>query len=235
MLKCVMFDWDGTLSDQSVLDEIAKKAVLPFWRKLGFRGDLEEFKRLDGKTNDKMRKMWREKKKFRVEDWSVLFAKNAGLKISKEVAGQEFELFFDYYIKCSKLYPSVREILKFIKERGLSLALVSDNWMRAYGAFERCGVTDYFDAIAVSEEVNCLKFHLGPFRFVLERLGLNPGECLMVGDSLIDDGACKRLGIMFCLVDREKKHDKDVNRFDFRIENLEELNEIIQKLSSKRR
>jgi len=201
-----MFDWGGTLSDQSILfDGACKNVVFPFWKKIGFKGSIKEFKKLDDKTNDEMWKMWRKNKKFKRYDWSLIFAKNAGLKISEKEAKKEFKVFFDYYIKHSKLYPETKQILKFLKGRGLKLALISNNWKEAYKLFKRYGINDYFDVIIISEKLDSLKSGLKPFNFVLKKLNLKPEDCLMIGDDLIEDGACRKVGIKFCLIDMKKK------------------------------
>ncbi len=230
MLKCVMFDWGGTLSDDKAFFEgVNRKVSYPFLQRLGFKGSFDEYEKVEEMTARDMLESWRKNKKFKRSDWPMFFAKNAGLEISEEDANKEFEAFMEYYVNNSKLFPEAINVLQFVRKNGLKLALISDNWVEAHLLFNRLGVKTYFDIVVLSEEMGALKYHLEPFEFAMEKLGLMPEDCLMVGNQIEDDGACKRLGIDFCLLDMENKHEKDAG-FDFRIKTLEELKGIIASL-----
>jgi len=228
MLRCVMFDWGGTLTDEhDLFRKIAEEFTYPFWKRLGFKGTLEDYMIAEKKTGEDLAssKRWKSQKR---EDWSLLFSKNTGVKISREGALKEFELFWDGYMKYSKLVPDAERILKFAKSKGLFLALVSNNWKDSYKIFDKYGVTEYFDIRVLSDEVGAFKSELKPFEHVLEKLDVLPEECLMVGDKIYEDGACSKIGIKFCLVDSEGKHANETDRFDYRITKLSELEKIIK-------
>ena len=52
---------------------------------------------------------------------------------------------------------------------------------------ERNGVSDWFAAVLSSEEARLYKPHTRIFEMMLERLGTDASETLMVGDTLLDD------------------------------------------------
>ena len=56
-----------------------------------------------------------------------------------------------------------------------------------YPVIERNGLSDAFVAVLSSEEARLYKPHPGIFAQMLERLGTQAGETLMVGDTLLDD------------------------------------------------
>ena len=56
-----------------------------------------------------------------------------------------------------------------------------------YPVIERNGLSDAFVAVLSSEEARLYKPHPGIFALMLERLGTEAGETLMVGDTLLDD------------------------------------------------
>jgi len=229
MFKCVMLDWGGTLTEEgSLMKKISKEITFPFWKKLGFKGNFEEYSALEEETGKELWDKWRKTKVVRKEDWSLIFAKKTGLRISKEVARNEFEIFREGYRQNSKLFPDTVKTLEMLKKKGLLLALVSNNWKGMYELFDEYGIMKYFDVTVLSEEVGALKSGLKPFEYVLAKLNLLPKDCLMVGDKPEEDGACRKLGIKFCLVDSEGKHANETDRFDYRITKLSELEKIIK-------
>jgi HAD superfamily hydrolase (TIGR01549 family) len=66
-----------------------------------------------------------------------------------------------------------------------AIALVSnfDHGPTAHELLRRHGLYDFFGAVVVSEEVGIRKPHARTFLIACERLGLEPGECLHIGDS----------------------------------------------------
>lgn len=234
MLKCVMFDWGGTLSDEhGLFRKIAGEFTYPFWKKMGFSGTLEEYMEAEKEAVDGLWALWKERKVQKKEDWAMLFSKNAGIKITEQDALQEFGLFWEGYAKHSKLFPDAESILRHVKSKNMLLALVSNNWTESYRIFEKYGISDKFDVKVLSEEVSALKSELTPFRRALESLNVAPDECLMVGDRIDEDGACRKLGIKFCLIDTKNEHASDSSVFDYRITKLSELENIINVMCEK--
>ena len=182
---------------------------------------------LESSTGVEMWDMWRRTKIQKPEDWSMLFSKNTGTKISKEDAVREFDAFWKGYEKHTKLFPDTIKALEALKRQGLLLALVSNNWKETYNVFEKYGITKYFDVTVLSEEVDAIKSDLKPFEYVLSKLGLSPEECIMVGDNLEEDGACRKLGMRFCLMDPQNKHVDEEDGFDYKITILSELEKVI--------
>jgi len=85
--------------------------------------------------------------------------------------------------------PGVVESLARLRALGLSLAVVA-NW--DYGIHEHLaehGLTPWFDTVVCSAEVGVKKPDPAPFRLALERLGVEPGRALHVGDHRPHDEA----------------------------------------------
>jgi HAD superfamily hydrolase (TIGR01549 family) len=104
-----------------------------------------------------------------------------------------------------ELYEDVLPVLEALREHGLLLGLVS-NTGRDLEAFIRHHGLDV-DAALASREHGKTKPDPTIFRAVLERLGVEPEDAAMVGDSLDDDVAGARaLGMRAFLLDREGVH-----------------------------
>jgi len=78
--------------------------------------------------------------------------------------------------------PGAEETLKALVDAGLAVACVSNNDGRLESMIEHQGWTGYFDLMVDSRAIRIAKPDPGIFRHALDRLGLEPGEMIHVGD-----------------------------------------------------
>ena len=103
------------------------------------------------------------------------------------------------------LYEDALPVLEELRRLGLKLALVS-NGVRDLEAFVAHHGIDV-DAAVCSRDHGWIKPHETIFRAALERLGVEPADAAMVGDSLEDDvEGARALGMRAFLVDRENRY-----------------------------
>ncbi|MCX2933432.1 HAD-IA family hydrolase [Mycobacterium sp. CVI_P3] len=96
-------------------------------------------------------------------------------------------------------YPDTVEVLRSLKASGLSTAVVSNIAFDIRPAFDTAGTGA--DEFVLSFEVGVVKPDPRIFQIALQRLGVDPGEAVMVGDSDENDGAARNVGCDFILVD----------------------------------
>ena len=109
------------------------------------------------------------------------------------------------------LYEDALPVLEELRLLGLGLALVS-NGVRDLDEFVLHHGLDV-DAAVCSRAHGRIKPHETIFRAALERLGVEPGEAAMVGDSLEDDvEGARALGMRAFLVDRENRYPEVAGR-----------------------
>ena len=115
----------------------------------------------------------------------------------------------------SRLYEGVVPALQRLHARGLRLALVSNSEGTVEALVERLALSTYFDAVVDSWHVGVTKPDPAIFLHALERLGVGPGEAVMVGDSMkADVGGAIAAGIAAVLIDPLDLHaDAAVPRF----------------------
>jgi putative hydrolase of the HAD superfamily len=117
-----------------------------------------------------------------------------------------------------ELYDDVPDALAALRSAGLRIGLVSNSArdVQAFARHHGLGV----DVGISSFHHGRTKPHASIFRAVLDLLGVEPTEAVMVGDTIADDieGAVA-LGMRAILVDREGAHED----FEPRIETLNEL------------
>jgi putative hydrolase of the HAD superfamily len=103
------------------------------------------------------------------------------------------------------LFPGVPEALGQLRERGVSLALVTNgDRTQQRRKVERYDLARFFDAILIEGEFGLGKPDEAVYRHVLDRLGARPSEAWMVGDHIEwDVAAPQRLGLRGVWVDGE--------------------------------
>ena len=112
-----------------------------------------------------------------------------------------------------ELYDDALPVLTALRAAGLKIGLLSNTArdLDEFVAHHRLSV----DAVLTSRAHGKTKPHETIFRHMLELLGVEPGEAVMVGDTLEDDveGALA-VGMRAVLVDREGRYPDRVGRLD---------------------
>ena len=98
-------------------------------------------------------------------------------------------------------YPDTEAALKAAGESGLKIGVLSNIAFDIRPAFSRRGWDAFVDEFVLSFEVGAVKPEPEIFRHAVERLGVDPAETLMVGDSEEADGAAREIGCAFALVE----------------------------------
>lgn len=151
-----------------------------------------------------------------------------GLCLSVRDAGRLLEATYISGAEGGKAaFADARPTLLELRRRGFKLGIVTN---RAFGGerfradLHDAGLDIGWDAEAVSVEVGYIKPHPAIFRWVLERLRVEPQESLMVGDSLAEDIAgAQRLGIAAAWRRKEPDATGVIPDFEF-----DEVGELLQ-------
>jgi putative hydrolase of the HAD superfamily len=120
----------------------------------------------------------------------------------------DFDQFFgevyDYFATGAAwfLYPETQVVLEELKNRGLTLAIVSNFDERLYCVLEALGLDDYFAEIGISTAVGHAKPSPLLFTYVLEKMKITADQALHIGDSIEDVLGAKAAGIKVLHVDR---------------------------------
>lgn len=106
--------------------------------------------------------------------------------------------------------PGVVELLPALQARGLRLACVSNSsGERLRAALDACELLGYFDLLGSGDDLGRRKPDPYAYQVAMERLGLAPGECVVVEDSYIGIQAGKASGALtLALRDRDGMIDQ---------------------------
>lgn len=89
----------------------------------------------------------------------------------------------DYWLP----FDGVSDVLAALKQKSIGLGIIS-NWdCTARDILGAAKLSDYFDHIIISCEVDCSKPDPAIFNLAMQRAGVNARDCIYVGDNYYDD------------------------------------------------
>jgi pyrophosphatase PpaX len=174
-LKCVVFDMDGTLAqtNQLIYDS--------------FNYIAEKY----------------EGRKFAIPEIVALFGPPEEVcmqnMVGKDRCGAAMKDYLQFYRanhnRLATLVPGIEDVLKFIKSRGVSLAVFTGKGTStAEITLEEFGIRQYFDYVVSGTDVKNHKPSSEGLEKIIAHFGVQPEEVLMVGDHTSDVEAAHEAG-----------------------------------------
>jgi len=168
IIKALLFDLDGVLTDTSELHFLA-------WKRLAE----EEGILFTPEDNEALRGVSRR------ESLNLLLK---GRQVSEEQAYEMMERKNGYYVELvrqmtpANLLPGAREMIEEIRRLGLKQAIVSSS-KNAWLVLERLQIGDIFDVVIDGNSPARSKPHPDLFLLAAHALGVDPRNCLVVEDA----------------------------------------------------
>lgn len=202
-----IFDLDGTLVDS---------------RRQWNKAFVDTIKELGGHTSDP------EPEAHGVpieENWKILIRK---YKIKTDKTLEEIkDLTYKNYVKYLsevRLNPGVMEFLEYLKDESIKMALATNSeWRVVEKIFDNLGLNNFFDATVTGEETPNMKPDPDCFLIAADKLGFEPGDCLVVGDTDVDVEAAKSAGMKIIGVAFTEEEEKKLRKANFVAEGFSEI------------
>ena len=224
MIKAVLFDFDGTLSNRQInAYSIFKDLLKPYFKDFNdyeFEAVLQDLLTDDcnGTINVRFRLL-----PF-VDKYKEYFGEEEIEKFSKE--------YYDHMGEYTVLQPKTIDVLKALKGK-YKLGIVTNGISKCqHDKIEHVGISEYFDEIIVSgdTENNIRKPNKEIFELMCNKLNVKAEECVFVGDVFSTDilGALRAGMIPIWIVsdvDRPASYYKGI-----RIQNISELVGVLEKI-----
>ena len=203
MIKGVIFDMDGVLVDNK---DVHIEAFLIFCRRYGLDTDTERLMPLFGMGNDDI--------------MTALFGRPLPAEDVDRYSKEKEKIYREIFAERIAPTPGLVDLLKGLKERGIKIA-VGSSGMRANVDFvlEKCGIKEYFDAVADGDQVTKAKPDPEVFLLAASLMGLPNEECLVFEDSFAGVAAARAAGspviALATTFPRERHDDYDMIIDDF--------------------
>lgn len=128
-------------------------------------------------------------------------------------------------------HPDVIPALKSLSTSGYQVVSLTNSSNAGVAAqFEYAGLTSFFDRRFSVEDIRAYKPDPRPYRWVLDELGIQPEEALMVAAHAWDLAGAKAVGLQTAFIQRPGTVAYPlVGRPDYVVENLQQLVDLISK------
>ena len=221
MIKAIIFDFDGTLSNRSAnAYYLFKDYFKPYFKdfnEIEYEAVIQDMMTFDcnGTTNVKNRI------NLFVEKYNDFFNEEAGKKFADD--------FYEYMWKYVQLKPTTKNVLKELKGKYKLGILSNGNSKAQHAKIDNCNFKEYFDEILVSGDIGINKPNKEVFEIMANRLNVKAEECVFVGDVFSSDilGATRANMTPIWIV---PDYERPSSYKGIRIQKLEELIEILNNI-----
>ncbi len=223
MIRAVIFDLDNTLVDFMKMKRRAIEEAIPAMMDAGLELSVEESNKVIDEIYKEQGIEYQQvfdaflQRVLKKVDYKILSAGIVAYRRAREAA----------LIPYPHVYSTLNKLLKMgIKMGIVSDAPVKEAWLRlAYLNFHHI-----VDAVVTFEDTGQRKPHSAPFLKILEILGVNPEEAIMVGDWVERDiiGA-ENVGMKTAFAKYGDTFDTKSHNADYELNDINELIDIIIK------
>ena len=221
MLKLLIFDLDGTLTDtaQDIADAI-NYALKPFGQK---KYSVEETKAMVGSGISKLLESLLPASP--TQDGAI-----RGPSAKEIVINRFLEYYSEHLLDNTKTYPYVKETLS--KLGNYKKAVVSNKRETlSKSILEGLGIFEFFDIVFGSDSVPEKKPSPVPILDLMKRFDIPKNETIIIGDSNYDVEAGRAAGIRTVAVTYGFRSREVLKDADFIIDSFNELPDIISKIN----
>jgi pyrophosphatase PpaX len=211
-VKAFLFDLDGTLVDSS---EAILSAVEKVLESRGLKCDSAKVVKMIG---------------LPLEDIFSALEPNLPRNEVWQLVYKYREYYVKHHLERTKIHPLTQMLLRTLRTSGFKLGIITGKYKEpVMDVLSHFGILELFDAVVTGYEV---EKHKPAPDIVLEaakRLGVDPKECVVVGDSPVDVQAGKRAGA-FTVVLLSDTYDRKLLEDTKPTIIIEELQEILMLL-----
>lgn len=181
MIKAIIFDFDGTLSNrQRNAYNVFKDYLRPYFKdfdKFEFEAVLQDFLTDDANGT------------FDVHTRMIPFLKKYGKYFPEDFEEVFTKFYYDNMYRYCELKPETREVLEVLKAQGkYKLAILSNGQSKSqHDKIDYVDITKYMDEVLVSGDIGINKPDKRVFEYLADKLNVKLEECVYVGDVFSSD------------------------------------------------
>lgn len=196
-IKCIIFDFDGTLFDSMFIwDDAGEKYLRSLGRKPkpSMREDLQALSLYQAACYFK-------------EEYDLALSVDEVMEGISQTVG-------DFYIHEAKPREGVRRFLEEVKQSGIFMCIATANERSLVeAALKRCGIEHFFDAVFTCTEVECGKDEPVIFRRAMEYFHADRSSTIIFEDAYHAVWTAKADGFMVAAVyDESEKRQNEIRQ-----------------------
>ena len=184
-VRAVIFDYGGTLTDHRLDLDSYSKRVSQELSDQGYSVETSAFTAAFRESGRYRIQVRAERIELTTTDFFTYALDLLNIPPKMDLIEKLTEYFIDY---SKPVFPAcLTPLLKELSEK-YKVALLSNSWIDAPRVImERDGYAKWFDVMLCSCDIGVPKPYPEIFLYLLDELGVNPGEAVMVGDSIEAD------------------------------------------------
>lgn len=207
-MKAVIFDMDGVIIDSC---NLWKKAEYEVFSSVGVKLSDEQCKITETMTTTEVTRFW-----FNRNPWQGKSLAEVEKAVIKRVACLVEEE--------GEAIDGIRELIKELKLKGYKIGLATNSRSALIPVvLEKLKIKHYFDAVSSAEHEPEGKPDPSVYRSVIKKLGMKPGNCVAVEDSLPGLLAAKKAGMKTVALTKDNADFRDRAITDYTITCYQEL------------
>lgn len=131
--------------------------------------------------------------------------------------GIPFKAFAEEFASCYELNPGVLDLAKALK-KSFRIIVFSDNFDAVTPSIRKEPVLqDLFEEMFFSNEMHLVKAQEESFKYILQKLGVKPEECIFIDDAPKSMISPNKLGIRTILFKNVKQVKEDLKKLGIRV------------------
>jgi phosphoglycolate phosphatase-like HAD superfamily hydrolase len=132
--------------------------------------------------------------------------------IGKQIDQRRDQIFKDRYLPHIKPTPGAKELLRYMRERGLKLAVASSSQKdQLKSLLQILDATDLIKEETSSSDAQHSKPSAQPVEVTLKRTGFSPQSVVMLGDTAYDIESAQKVGVRTIALRCGGSSDKDLS------------------------
>lgn len=225
MIKAIIFDFDGTISNRKenaygVFNEYLRQFFKDF-NEIEYEAMLQDLMTYDcnGTISVKLR--------------LIPFINKYGKYLPEDFEEKFIPFYYDHMYRFSVLKDETRSVLEKLKGKYKLAILSNGDSTSQHSKITQVNIEEFFDEVVVTGDIGVHKPNKEAFEYVLNKLNVKNDECLMIGDVFSSDilGAINTniTPVWIALDDEIPAYHYD----GYRIRHLDEIFEILEKENNK--
>jgi len=235
-IKAIIFDFDDTLESWYPVEQFVEKKIAEEMlkeHKISEKKFLRTFKKVKAESVRKKNNPIFYGRDF----WFKGVFQELGILVTKNLVDKYVNMYWRLAFDKAVLLPHVKPTLQALKKEYKIAMLTDSDGYRSIKIkrVKKLGIHKYFDIIVTSDEVGKNKPNLECFEMVLDKLKVDPEECIMVGDHPeVDLQSAKKIGMHTVLMEsgfywhKESKFDY----IDYKMKDIRDLMKYIVTIES---
>ena len=114
--------------------------------------------------------------------------------VAERIEARADELFGAYWLKGAVAYPETVFVLRWFRERGFRMGVVSDTFPSLQLTLEAAGLGEFFDCYVCSDQVGVMKPDPRIYQAALDALDVTAEESLYVDDYDVEADGARKMG-----------------------------------------